>query len=816
MPENGRISGTSQVYLALDKRKGYPLSARYQDMTSERFTHHHNLPASVSSFIGREQELREIRSGLHEHRLMTLTGTGGTGKTRLALQAAAAELDYFSDGIWLIDLAPLAASELVLETICQVLSLPETPDLVPIESLVAYLSARHLLLVLDNCEHVIEECARIVASLLTRCPRLTVLATSREPLLINGEVVLRVPALSLPEQSRPLDWARFLHYDALHLFVERAHAASPSFRLTDGNAEAIVEICRHLDGLPLALELAAVRVSGMGVAELSKRLDQRFHFLTRGDRAALPRQQTLRAMIDWSYRLLPEPEQVVLRRLGIFVGAFTLEAVERVCAGAYLCQNGRERMMPETILHHLPQLVNKSLVQFNQETGRYRLLETIRLFSLERLHDSGETQSLCRQHFAWYLQLAERGALSLSSAKREAWVAQVEQEHDNFRAALDWAIETERSEEAARCALALWRFWHTHTYQREGLRWLERILMLDGESPLPMALRPQLLNALGVLSHTLWQFDRAASYHAEALRLFRKRDDRAGQAQALFDIGWQQFEEMKLEQARAYATESLALAQEVGDQPAIARALLLGALAATEADQVDEAIPALEESLAIWRTVGDTSNMAKAMSILARAEEKRGNHERAKPLLAKAVRLQVQLGNFIDLIGPLVALGFMAMHAQMQPEGARSAAQVFGVMTTWIEKIGGKSPWAEGPHQQAIEQVTTMLGPDTFAQAFEIGKQMTLADLIQLTERITAPAVILPSPSHPTPAHTTLTARELEVLRLVATGLTNAQVAQRLCITPRTVNAHLTAIYSKLGVSTRSGAMRYALDHQLS
>ncbi len=784
-------------------------------MTSERPTHRHNLPAPVSSFIGREQELRQIQQGLGKNRLMTLTGTGGTGKTRLALQAATTLLDHFSDGVWLIDLAPLAASELVLETITKVLTLPEAPDPSPIEQLGAYLEARHLLLVLDNCEHVIEECARIVAFLLARCPHLALLATSREPLAINGEVVLRVPALSLPDEAEPMDWAHLLHYDALRLFVERAQAASPSFRLTDDNAGIVAEICHHLDGLPLALELAAVRVRGIGMAELSKRLDQRFQLLTSGDRTALPRQQTLHAMIDWSYRLLPEPEQIVLRRLGIFVGAFKLEAAESVCAGEYFGQNRRELITPETILHHLLQLVNKSLVQFNQDTNRYRLLETIRIFSLERLAEAGETQSLSRQHFAWYLQLAEHAAPSLSGPQQEAWFAQLEAEHDNLRAALSWALDTGGPEEAAHFALAMWRFWHKHTYQREGLRWLEHILALDVVTPLPSALRPLLFNALGVLSHSLFQFDRATSYHTEALHLWRALDDREGQAQALFDIGWQQFEEMQLDQAREYARESLAFARDVGDQPAEARALLLYGLAATETDQIEEAIPALEASLVLFREVGDTGSMARAMATLARAEEKRGNRERAKPLLRDAVRLQAQLGNFIDFIGPLVVLGFLAMHAEVQPEGARCAAQVFGVMTTWLERIGGRSPWGEGPMQQSIEQVRAVLGADAFAQAFEISKHMTVADQVRLAEQITAPAVILPSPPHPSPAHAALTSRELEVLRLVSTGLTNARIAQHLSVTPRTINAHLTAIYRKLGVSSRSGAIRYALDHQL-
>jgi DNA-binding CsgD family transcriptional regulator len=619
-----------------------------------------------------------------------------------------------------------------------------------------------------------------------------------------------------------------LGYDAVRLFVERAHAAEPSFQLTPSNVEAVVEICRRLDGIPLALELAAGRVRGMGVSLLAARLDQRFGLLIGGDRSALPRHQTLRATIDWSYRLLSASEQVVLRRLGIFAGDFSLEAAESVSAGVYRDQNRREAITPEAVLNHLLQLVNKSLVQFNQDTGRYRLLETIRLFCLERLAEAGETQAISAQHLAWYLQLAEEAASRLSGPEQAIWGGRLEAEQENMRAALAWALDASRAEKAARLALAVWRFWHTHTYQREGLRWLERILEVDAATSLPSALRPQLFNALGVLCTSLCRFEQATAYHAEALHLWRERGDRVGMAQALCDIGWQQFDEMHQEQARAYASESLALARAVEDQQAIAAALLLGAGARIEGNpgeeavaasqgELIEAISALEESLALWQALDDTSNMAKAMSALARAEGKRGNHERAKPLLREAVRLLVQVGNSIDLTGPLVALNIMATYAPQQPEGAGYAAQVSGVMMARIEKLGGRSPWAAGPFQQAIEQIAAMLGADAFAQAFDAGKHMTLADLVRLAEQITTPAPPppLPTPPHSTPAHSALTARELEVLRLVATGLTNAQIAQRLHVTPRTINAHLTAIYSKLGVSSRSGAIRYALDNQL-
>ena len=787
----------------------------------------HNLPASVSSFIGREQELGDIRRRFNEYRLITLTGTGGTGKTRLALEAAASEIEHFADGVWLVELAGLSTADLVAQTIATVFVLPGVAALAPIEQLGAFLQPKHLLLVLDNCEHVIGEAAQIATFLLARCPRLTLLATSREPLAISGETVLHIPPLSLPDPTQPEDLASLLFYTAPRLFVERAHAAEPSFQLTANNTSAVAGICRRLDGIPLALELAAGRVRGMGVASLAARLHQRFQLLISGNRGALPRHQTLHAVIDWSYRLLSPPEQVVLRRLGIFAGDFAAEAAEYVCAGAVDDHNEPESITSEAVFNHLLQLVNKSLVQYHQETEYYRLLETIRFFCLERLAEAGETQTISAQHAALYLQFAEDAAPHLSGSAQAAWAAQLEAEHDNLRAALAWAIDTNRVEQAARLALALWQFWHTHTYQREGLHWLERILVLETAHPLPPHIRPRLFNTLGVLTTSMSHFDQATAYHAEALRLWRVEGDQAGIAQALHDIGLQQFGEMNQAQTRVYASESLAIAQALGDQPAIARAQSLWALAVIEGGPGDEtsavrsaelteAISALEESLAIYQALGDASNIAKMMSFLARAEETRGNYDRAKPFLRQAVQLLVQQGNYIDLQGPLVALHIMAMESSQQPEGSHHAAQVCGMMTARLEKLGGRSPWDEGPFRHTITQLTATLGAEAFAQAFEHGKHVTSADLVELTEQITALShTIMPEPPQPTPSRGGLTARELEVLRLVATGLTNAQVAQQLHVTPRTVNAHLTAVYSKLGVSSRGGAMRYALDHQL-
>jgi len=786
----------------------------------------HHLPAPVSSFVGREQELRALRRLLHEHRLVTLTGVGGIGKTRLAFAAATEERDRFADGVVLVELAALVRPDLVLPTIAKALALPLTTDRPPLEQLAGALQARHLLLLIDNCEHVLEACARIATLLLARCPRLTLLTTSREPLAIGGERVVRVPALGLPEPTLAVSLPQLLEYDALRLFVERAQAAEPAFHLTAQTLEAVREICRQLDGIPLALELAAGRVRGMGVHTIVARLDQRFRLLISGDRSALPRQQTLRAMIDWSYDLLSASEHVVLRRLAVFAGAFTLDAADRVCAGAYRDQNGPAPLTPESVLDHLVHLVNKSLVHFHQATGRYQLLEIIRLYSRERLTEAGELETVGQRHAAWYLQLAEAAAKQLAGPEQAVWGARLEAEHDNLRAALTWVLDAKQGGDAARLGLALWRFWHTHTYQHEGLHWLEQMLALDAATPLPSELRPQLFHALGVLAHSVSHFAQASAYQTEALRLWREANDRDGMAQALFELGWQQFYMMHLPQARAYADESVAFARAVGSQPALASGLHLWALSIIERDHGDTAsaaphadmnaaINALEEALAIWRAVGDIGNLAKTISLLARAEAKRGNPERAGSLLCSALRQLAQVGNYIDLQGSLVVMLNMALHASQQPQAAVHATQVAGVMVARSERLGGGSAWEAEPFQQGIEQLAAALGADRFTQAFEAGKQMTLTQLIELAEQIATLATRSASPSAPPAMHATLTARERDVLPLVAAGLTNAQIAQRLHISPRTVNAHLTSIYSKLGVSSRAGAIRYAVEHDL-
>ncbi|HEU0027914.1 MAG TPA: LuxR C-terminal-related transcriptional regulator [Ktedonobacterales bacterium] len=796
-----------------------------------------NLPAHVSSFIGRQDELAEIARLLGERRLITLTGPGGTGKTRLALRAAANEVDHFPDGVWLVELAPLAGPELVVETIAKVLRTPKAGEQDPLEHLGALLALRRLLVVLDNCEHLLDECARVTAYLLMNCPSLVVLATSREPLGIGGEWVLRVPPLGLPEPTDPLDIERLLEHDAIRLFVERARAAEPSFRLTSVTAPAVVEICRTLDGIPLALELAAMRVRGMGVAHLGARLDDRFRLLTSGDRAGEPRQRTLYAAVDWSYGLLPERERVVMRRLGVFIGNFSLKAAEAVCVDVDTDADahGQAPITAEGMLDDLTRLVDKSLAQFDQDTALYRLLETIRRYCLERQAEAGETNYVNRQRFAYYLQLAENGVAHIGGPGEEAWFAQIEQEHDNFRGALAWAIQAGRTDEAARLALGVWKFWHTRIYQREGLRWLQQILALDATRPLPDSLRPSFFNALGVLAHSSGRFEESIAYHTEAQRLWTIAGDEAGMAQACVDIAWLYFDRARLDEALPYAEEGLARAERVGDERLLAGALMARDAVAVQSGRLEGVIPDLERILAIWRKLGDLDSQASTLAFMGATYQQSGEYERSKPFIAESLRLHVRLGAYGELISSFVGLHFLSASMAETREQALDAARVIGVMKAWEQYMYAmSSPWWESDAEKVLRStIIEKIGREGMERGIAEGQRMTTAEIVALCERLTAPSQPTGAstsstssappapPAPPAPRETPeapqagLTRREVEVLRLVAKGLTNAQVAQALVITPRTVNAHLTAIYAKIGVTSRSGAIRYALEHQL-
>ena len=505
------------------------------------------LPAPLTSFIGRESELAAAQRALAGTRLLTLSGPGGIGKTRLALQVAAAVLPGYGDGVWLVDLAPVAEDAGVAQAIAGVLGVREEPDRPLLETLAGALRSTRLLLVLDDCERVVGGSAAAAEALLRAAPQLQVLATSRQALGVAGETVWRVPPLRLPPCGPPAPPGRgrprrpepagrrppqgddrgdspegLLRYDAVRLFLERAQASRGAFRLTRQNAPALVAVCRRLDGLPLALELAAARVRVLSVEQLAARLDDRFRLLTRGSRTAPPRQQTLRATVAWSYDLLAAPERRLFERLSVFAGGWTLEAAEQV--GADAAPAGPAAPGPQAegldsaeVLDLLSQLVDKSLVVVEDEDGggevRYRLLETLREFARERLAASGEDAAVRRRHAACYLALAEAAAPELLGAQQAVWLDRLEQELGNFRAALAWCASRgdrpDAAETGMRLAAALWRFWDERFYLSEGCRWLETVLRTCG--PAAATTRARVLLGLGRFAAHRCDDTRAAS-----------------------------------------------------------------------------------------------------------------------------------------------------------------------------------------------------------------------------------------------------------------------------------------------------------------
>jgi predicted ATPase/transcriptional regulator with XRE-family HTH domain len=503
-----------------------------------------DLPVPMTSFIGRARELAAVKQRFSSARLLTLTGPGGCGKTRLALQAAAELADKFADGVCFVELAPLGDPRLVPQSVASALGVREEPTRPLPVTLIDTLHRRQLLLVLDNCEHLIAACAELAHILLSACPQLHVLATSREVLGVAGEMAWRVPPLASPDPQRPVPVEHLLQYEAVQLFVERARTVQPTFTVTERNAAAVAQVCHRLDGIPLAIELAAARVKVLTVEQIAARLDDRFRLLTGGSRIALPRQQTLQAAIDWSYDLLSEPERRLWRRLSVFAGGWTLEAAEAVCAGAGL--DAAE------VLDRLTSLVDKSLVTVDAMAGeaRYRLLETIRQYGREKLERSGEAAVIRRQHLEWHVGLAERAEPELTGPDQAVWLEKLEAEHDNLRAALEWSqVEAQGEQIGLRVAAALWRFWLVHGHLREGRRWLEG--MLAGSPEAWPAVRAKALYGAGALAEDQGDYAAARAFFAESLALRRELLDAGAFAER-----WAEGRAMTLEQAICYALET--------------------------------------------------------------------------------------------------------------------------------------------------------------------------------------------------------------------------------------------------------------------
>jgi predicted ATPase/DNA-binding CsgD family transcriptional regulator len=753
------------------------------------------LPLETTSFVGRGRELAEVEGLLGRTRLLTLVGVGGSGKTRLALRAARLG---GGDGVWWVELASLPDVSLVPRRVASALGVAESPGRATVELLVDHLERKEALLVLDNCEHVIEGCAELADALLRSCPGLKILTTSREPLGVPGEVSWPVPPLSLPEAERGQTPYELLRYEAVGLFVERASAVVPGFVLTEANAPALAELCARLDGMPLAIELAASRVRMLSVGQVLERLDDRLRFL-RGNRTAVPRHRTLGATIDWSHDLLSEPEKILFRRLSVFAGGWTLSAAEEVCAG--------DGIEGDEVLDLLSSLVDKSLVVVvrDDEESRYRMLETVRQYASDTLGESAIKAAVRAGHASFMLDLAEKAETGLTGPEQALWLGRLEKEHDNLRAALGWFAEEKEVERGLRLAAALVRFWWFRGYLIEGRARLESLLGPSG-TPVRDQVRAKALHALAVLIYR--QADYAAGdwsvarFHLdESLTIYRRLGDEARVAAVLQDLGRVCAELGEWNAARDFLDESMEIGRRSGDEPGIALSLFtLGRLYWLR-EEYSTARNHIEEGFGIFWKLEDSFWIDACLAYLGYIDCEEGKFDAARSRF-------VQTNEVLPLTrfpwGATYTLEGFARLAAAQGEAERALR--LGGATAALRRTYGVSigPSSEVLFRRSLEPAWRAMTEEESGSAWAEGRKMTLEQALSL---------VFGEPTMPDHSpEDLLSDRELEVLSLVAKGLSDAEVAENLYLSPRTVGGHLRGVYRKLGVKSRTAAVMKASE----
>jgi predicted ATPase/DNA-binding CsgD family transcriptional regulator len=823
--------------------------------SNPRSTHQHNLPALRSSFVGRKREIQVVRQALGITRLLTLTGAGGSGKTRLALEVARGLIEAYPDGAWLVELAPLSEEVLVPKAVAEVLGVPERPAEPLADTLVEFLRDRQLLLVLDNCEHLLKATALLVDKLLDSCPRVRILATSREALGVEGEARRPVPPLSVPEpQGRPSSEDSSSSeglegYESVRLFIQRARERDPAFSLSPQNAPAVAEICWRLEGIPLALELAAARVGTLSLVQISQRLEGSLELLTRGGRTAVPRHRTLKGALEWSYNLLSADEKKLFGRLSVFAGGWALEASEAVGAGGGV-EEGE-------VLDLLSGLVEKSLVMSRGDDpggARYRLLEPVRQYALDKLEESDEAEEARRRHAWFFLGLAEETVTEMRGPEQAAWLDRLEAEHDNLRGALSWALERGEPELGLHLAEAFWWFWESRGYFVEGRWWLEQALAKGSRAS---SARAKALDGVGWMAFNVGDVERAVAAAKEGLKLRTHAKIEPSTAASLLRILALKAEMRgDYERATELFRESLDLGRETEDKLTMVWSVIQLGLVASDQGDHERATQLYEEGLALCLESGYTIPLPDFLSHLGYEFMLQGDQERATTLIEEATTLVRRLGQRRrpggPVKGPLERLGWATLllgdqeraktwyeeHLRLSQElgnkltatesleglacavgpkrEAERAAKLFGAAQGLREAVG----YQKSPNERAVQEPylvasRSRLEEAAWEAAFAEGRTMTLEEAVEyaLSEEEPSTATLSSSrPEHPAG----LTSREIEVLGLVAAGMTSAQIAKELFLSPRTVEAHLASIYHKLGVTSRAGATRFALEHGLT
>jgi predicted ATPase/DNA-binding SARP family transcriptional activator/DNA-binding CsgD family transcriptional regulator len=760
----------------------------------------HNLPATRTSFVGRKREVTEVKRLLAMTNLLTLTGTGGSGKTRLALRVGRDLIGSYSDGVWLAELAQTSDPALATQAVSTALGVREQPGQPLIDTLSDHLRGKKLLLILDNCEHLVDATSTLADTLLRRCPDLRILATSREALEVPGEVNWRVPSLSLPGVDRPPNVDDLTRYEAVRLFVERARSRLPSFELTPANAGSVVEVCLKLDGIPLAIELATARLPLLAVEQVVERLNDSLELLSSATRTVAPRQKTMRAALDWSHALLSESERVLFRRLSAFAGGWTLQAAEAVASGDGLAAND--------VLDLLSRLVDKSLVvtETNGAT-RYRMLEIVRQYAGERLEQSGEAGTVRSRHANWYAGFAERVDQAVRGPEGAVWVERLAREHPNVQAALRWSLDAE-PETALRIAGTLGHSWYRYGYILEGHRWLEAALARTTGVHTPM--RARALHVAGVLADERGLYDQARDLLDEGLSLWRSLGDTGNVATLLNSLGVIMYTTGDVERGISLTEEALSIKRALGDEKGIETSLSnLGEMLQATGD-LTRARALFEESMKTSRERGDNLSANLALLNLGILAVDQVEPDRAEALLVEALRAFRQLGDVDAIVDCLDALG-QAYAAQ--EHGVRSA-KLLGAAEAAREELDTPVRLAERDRYERFVALSRHnLEETVWASAWSEGRAMSLEEAIEYTlkagETVASEEREDPQSSSGVSA---LTLRESEIADLIARGLTNRAIASELSISERTVATHVGRILKKLGLGSRTQVAAWVIE----
>ncbi len=585
-----------------------------------------NLPLQITSFVGREIEILTITQTLAKHRLVTLVGAGGVGKTRLALQVGAELLDSYPDGVWLLEQASISDGDLIPSALASIFHVREAEHRSITEALVHALKMRRALIIFDNCEHVVESAARLIDTILRNCPHIRIIATTRQGLGIAGEAVHRVASLAVPEPSKDLTAEEAIRHGAVALFVERAIAATETFRLTDRNVYVVARLCQRLDGIALAIELAAPRLKALSVEQLEAKLSERFRILTGGSRTALPRQQTMRALVDWSYELLTDDEKLIFRRVAVFGGGWNLDAASAICSD--------ETIEDWAILDVLQSLVDKSMVvaELSGSEQRYRLLESTRQYAQELLEKSGELEPMQTRHAQYFLDYGRKAEIASWSSPTKTWLGLLQPENDNLRVALDWALGEKRDVElGAALAACLYRYWFLTSFEAEGRARIEAAIALGDEIKSKETLAKLWLGRT-YLNGLVIPWLKVRPFAERALELNREVGDARGIVWSLGELAESYLRVFEHDAAQRFLDEALALAEETGDRRLVGSVKSRIARNLNFADRDDEARVAYAEVLAIARAVGADRLKSTAIGNLAELEFKAGDAERALEL----------------------------------------------------------------------------------------------------------------------------------------------------------------------------------------